>query len=147
MNSPTRGLRSVLLLFAVGLSLALLAPFANAAEGGITYEHESEAAFAKQLTGRQIQSAIINKRVRTVRLTLKDGRHVLAKYPKHHEPQTLAELKAKGATVTVLSKAQAEKAVHHRAHHKLRYIVGGIAVAVIVVVVVALLVYRRRQRD
>ncbi|HEY2570176.1 MAG TPA: hypothetical protein VGI27_01820 [Solirubrobacteraceae bacterium] len=147
MNSPTRALTSVLL--AVCVAFSLLAPAAIAAEATITYKHESEGEFAKQLAAKQIRSAIVNKRLRTLRLTLKDGTHVLAKYPKHQEPQTVAALKAHGATVSVLGKTGAEKEAKAKkpTHHKLRYIVGAVVIAVIVIVGAVLLVNRRRQRD
>jgi hypothetical protein len=147
MNRPTRAVASLLL--AVCVAISALAPAATAAEAKITYEHESEAAFAKQLAAKQIQSATINKRLRTVRLTLTDGRHVLARYPKHHAPQTAAQLKAHGVSVTVLSKKVAEKEAKAKkpTHHKIRYIVGGVVIVVIVIVGAVLLVNRRRQRD
>jgi hypothetical protein len=120
-----------------------------AAEVTIDYVPESEAAFAKQLAGRGIESVIVNKRLRSVRITLKDGSHVLAKYPKHEEPETVARLQAKGVSVTVLATKQAEKEAgkgkHH--HHKIRYIVGGVLIVVIVIVVGVLLFNRTRRRD
>lgn len=147
MNRPTRALTSMML--AVCVALFLLAPGAIAAEATITYKHESEAAFAQQLAAKQIRSAIVNKRLRTLRLTLKDGTHVLAKYPKHQEPQTVARLKARGVAVTVLAKTEAEKEAKAKkpSHHKIRYIVGAVVIAVIVIVGAVLLVNRRRQRD
>ncbi len=149
MNRPTRALTSLAL--ALCLALGLLAPAVLAAEGEgtIDYTPESEAAFQQQLNGRKIQSAIINKRLRSVRITLKDGTHVLAKYPKHQEPQTEARLKAHGATVTVLAKKEAEKEAGKKKgkHHKIRYIVGAVVIVVILIVGGVLLVNRRRGRD
>jgi ATP-dependent Zn protease len=142
----TPGSRTALALLALALTLAG-AP-ALAAEGTVKYEKESEAAFAQQLAKGEIQSASINKRLRTVRLTLKDGRHVLARYAAHEEPTVAKRLKAKHVPVTILGKAAAEKEAKKKpVHHKLRYIAGGILVAVIVVVGGVLLVNRRRQRD
>jgi hypothetical protein len=134
------------------LAFGLLAPGALAAEGegAIDYTHESEAAFEKQLGAHQIQSAIINKRLRSARVTLKDGTHVLARYPKHQEPQTIARLKASGATVTILAKKEAEKEAGKSKggkHHKIRYIVGAVVIVVILIVGGVLLVNRRRGRD
>lgn len=136
-------------MLAVCVALSLLAPGALAVDATISYKHESETKFAQQLAAKQIASAIVNKRLRTVRLTLKDGTHVLARYPKHQEPQTVARLKARGATVTVLAKQDAEKEAKAKkpTHHKIRYIVGAVVIAVIVIVGVVLLVNRRRQRD
>jgi hypothetical protein len=147
MNRPTRAITSMML--AVCVALCLLAPAAIAAEATITYTHESEGAFAQQLAAKQIQSAIVNKRVRTLRLTLKDGTHVLARYPAHQEPQTVAKLKAHGVAVSVLSKASAESEAKAKkpTHHKIRYIVGGVLIVVIVIAGGVVLVNRRRQRD
>jgi hypothetical protein len=142
MNRPTRALAGGLATLCL---LLLLPPGAGAA---ITYEHESEAAFAGQLNAKQIQSATINKRVRSVRLTLTDGRHVLARYPKHQGPATIAKLKAHGVPVTVLSTAEANKELKAQPkHHKIRYIVGAVVIAVIVIVGGVLLVNRRRRQD
>jgi small-conductance mechanosensitive channel len=140
------------LALALCLAFGLLAPGALAAEdeGAINYTQESEAAFQQQLNARKIHSAIINKRLRSVRITLNDGTHVLAKYPKHQEPQTVARLKAHGATVTVLAKKQAEKEAGKKKgkkHHKIRYIVGAVLIVVILLVGGVLLYRRRAGRD
>jgi hypothetical protein len=133
---------------AVCLALGLLAPAALAAEAKVDYTHESEAAFEQQLASKQIRSAIVNKRLRTVRVTLKNGTHVLGRYPKHQAPQTIARLQAQGATVTVLAKKQAEQEAGKKPkHHKIRYIAGGVLIVVILVVGAVLLVNRRRRRD
>jgi hypothetical protein len=127
--------------------LALAAPLA-AAQGAVSYRHESEAEYTQQLAGGQIASAIINKRLRTIRVTLKDGSHVLAKYPPRQEPRVVHELRAKGVHVSVLGKAQAvaeEKKLPKK--HKLRYIVGGVLIAIVVVVGGVLLYNRTRARD
>jgi hypothetical protein len=149
MNRATRALSTALLALISCLALALTGPMAYAAEGVITYQHESEADFAKQLAAHEVTAVTINKRVRTLRVTLSDGRHVLARYPKHEEPAVEARLKGKGVTVTVLSKALAEKQAAEKkpVHHKLRYIAGAVVIVVIVLVGVVLLLRRRRERD
>jgi hypothetical protein len=137
-------------LLAVCVALATLAPWvATAAEGTVSYTPESEAALTKQLDKHQVQSVVVNKRLRSLRVTLKDGTHVLVKYPKHDEPATIARLQAKGVSVTVLSTKQAEKDAHKgKSHgHKIRYIVGGVLVVVIVLVGGVLLYNRRGGRD
>lgn len=144
MSRASSRLRRGLVLL---VCLAVAAPMA-AAQGAVSYQHEGEAEYTQQLAGGQIASAIINKRLRTIRITLKDGRHVLAKYPPKQEPRVLSELKAKGVHVTVLGKAQAvaeEKKVPKK--HKLRYIVGGVLIAIVVVVGGVLLYNRTRARD
>jgi hypothetical protein len=146
VNRLTRALTGLAL--AVCLAVGLLAPAAPAAEAKVDYAHESEAAFEQQLASKQIRSAIVNKRLRTVRVTLKDGTHVLGRYPKHQAPQTIARLQAQGATVTVLAKKQAEQEAGKKPkHHKIRYIAGGVLIVVILVVGAVLLVNRRRRRD
>jgi hypothetical protein len=128
------------------LSLALLAPVASAAEATVKYTHESLKAYEQQLASGQIQNATFNKRVRSVHLTLKDGRHMLVKYAAHGEPALAAQLQAKGVPVTVLKPAEAAReAKKIPVHHKLRYIAGGILVAVIVIVAAVLLFDRRRK--
>jgi hypothetical protein len=141
---------AVALLLALSLSLCgLLGGVAMAAdEGAIVYTHESEAEFAKQLAAKEVESVIVNKRLRTLRATLTDGRHVLGSYPKHQEPATVARLKAHGATVTILTKQQASKeAKKGKSHRRIRYIVGGAVILVIVIAAAVLLVNRRRRRD
>jgi hypothetical protein len=128
------------------LSLALLVPLAGAAEGTVTYTHESLQAYEQQLASGQIQSATFNKRVRSLHLTLKDGRHMLVKYAARGEPALAAQLAAKRVPVTIEKPAEAAKeAKKTPVHHKLRYIAGGILIAVIVIVGAVLLVDRRRK--
>ncbi len=148
MNRPSRAFTSLAL--ALGLALLPLAGVASAAEEvKISYRHESEAEYQQQLSAKKIKSVIVNKRLRTLRVTLTDGTHVLASYPAHTEPQTVATLKAAGVPVGVLQKASAEKEAKTKkpVHHKIRYIAGGVVIAVIVIVVVVLLINRRRNRD
>jgi hypothetical protein len=128
------------------LALAILAPAAGAAESTTAYTHEGVKAFEQQLAGGQIQSATFNKRVRSLRLILKDGKHVLYRYPPKQEPALAAKLASKGVPVTVLKPAEAAKeAKKVPVHHKLRYIAGGILLAVIIIVGAVLLIDRRRK--
>jgi ATP-dependent Zn protease len=137
-----------------GLALALsltLGPLVSGAyaETPITYRHETEAEFEQQIAAKKIKTAEINKSLRTVRVTLDDGEHVLGKYPKHQVPQTIARLKAAGATVSVLSKKEGERqAAKGKKHkHKIRYIVGGVLIVLIVIGGAVWLIRRRRQID
>lgn len=152
MYRSTRVLARTTLTLLLAASLALsgvAGAVALAAEGTVSYTHESEADFAKQLAGKQVKSVEINKRLRSMRVTLADGSHVLARYPKKQEPQTVTRLEAHGVAVTVLAKKDAEKEAGAKkpAHHKIRYIVGGVVVLVIVIAVAVLLISRRRRRD
>jgi hypothetical protein len=120
-----------------------------AAEPVVHYQKETFQAYAQQLAAGQIRAATFNKRVRTIRLTLKDGRHMLVSYPAHKAPKLTVELKAKHVPVTVLKPAEAKKEAKEvgkkPVHHKLRYIAGGIVVVVIIVVGIVLLIDRRRK--
>jgi hypothetical protein len=112
----------------------------------VTYQKESEQEWKSQLGSGQIATVIINKRAQSLRTTLKDGRHVLANYPKHESPRVEAELRAAHVPFTVLSKAEAEKlAKKVPVHHKIRYIAGGILIGIIIVVG-GVLFFRRRMR-
>jgi hypothetical protein len=120
-----------------------------AAAGAATpvYEKESEPIWEQQLAARQIRSATINKFLQTVRTTLKDGRHVLFKYPKGQESRVRKQLAARHVRVTVLTHGQAvSEAKKKPRHHKLRYIVGGVVLGVIVLAGAVLLVKRWRMQ-
>jgi hypothetical protein len=119
---------------------------ATVAQGAVSYEKESLQEYEQQLAGGQISAVTINKFVRSLRITLKDGRHVLASYPKHEEPTVAAKLKSKGVPVTVLTpEAAQQEAKSKPVKHKLRYIAGGILIVVILIVGAVLLVFRRRR--
>jgi len=133
------------LLTLAALAAALLALTASSALGAV-YQIEHFSVFEAQLKAGQIHEATINRRLRTVRVTLNDGRHVLAQYAPHEEPKVKAELVARHVPVTVLSPSQAKKEHLKRGvHHKIRYIVGGVVIA-IVVIVGGVILYNRRKR-
>jgi hypothetical protein len=147
MVSAKRAVRLTPALLAC-LAIGLPAYARAADEGPVSYEKESEQAFRRQLAARQIAAATINKRIRTLRLTLKDGRHVKARYPAHTEPKVARELRHAHVKVSVLSKAQAEsEAKKAPRHHKIRYIVGGVVVALAVIAGAVFLLRRRRLQD
>ncbi len=135
------------LLAAIIAVLCLAVPTAAAAaEEGITYTNISLPAWEAKLNAHQIESVTINKFVRTLRTTLKDGSHVLAKYPKKNEHVFLAKLAAAHVPVGVLSNTQAKKEAKKKpAKHKIRYIVGGVIIVIIVIGVIVLLLRRRRM--
>jgi len=147
MNTSTRRLASALTALFLALALALAAA-AGAAEA-VHYTSESLAEYEKQLDAAEVQQATFNKKLRSIRLTLKDGRHVLVKYPKHAFHEEEAKLKAKHVAVAVLSKTEASKEAKASKpkHHKIRYIVGGAVIVVILLVGAVLLFRRRRERD
>jgi hypothetical protein len=144
-NTPRlRGIARLLPLAAILACLALLLPAAAVAEGA-TYTHESVAAYEKQLAAGEIASAKINKFVRHLDMTLKNGQHVLLVYPPKDEPTLLSQLQAKGITAEVLTPTVAKKEAKKPVKHKLRYIVGGILIVVVVIVGAVLVIDRRRK--
>ena len=138
--------RFVLCLICAAVAATVPSAVAAGAEGTITYKHESFSEYEKQLNAGQIQAVTINKRLRSVHVTLKDGSHVLAKYAAHEEPKVVAALQAKGITASIESKTQALKEATKPAKHKLRYIAAGILIVVVIVVGGVLLVDRKRKR-
>jgi hypothetical protein len=129
------------------LCLALAMPVAAlAAAATPTYVKESQQAYEAQLAKGEITAAVFNRRLRSLRLTLKNGEHVLYHYPKKGSPALESALKAKHVSFTVLAPADALKEVS-KPKHKLRYIAGGVLILVIVIVGVVLLVNRRRTGD
>jgi hypothetical protein len=153
MIRPTRVLQSRKIALSVAcLACACLLPAAAAQAAAapvVHYEKESLQAYEQQLAAGQIRAATFNKRIRSLRLTLKDGRHMLVSYAAHGEPKLAGQLKAKHVPVTVLKSAEAKKEAKEAGkkpvHHKLRYIAGGIVVGVIVLVGIVLLIDRRRK--
>jgi hypothetical protein len=111
----------------------------------ISYRSETLAEWEKQLAEGQIVAVTVNKRLRSLRTTLKSAQHVLAKYKAKGLPKAEASLTSRHVPVSVLTPTEAAKEVKP-VHHKLRYIVGGIAIVLIVVVVAVLVLDRRRKR-
>jgi cytochrome bd-type quinol oxidase subunit 1 len=127
--------------------LMLLAGAASAA-GVATYQPESFKTYEQQLASGQIQAVTVNKKLRSLRITLKDGSYALAKYGPKEEPKSVAALEAKHVPVTILTPTEAAKQVAKKpVHHKLRYIAGGIVVVVILIVGAVLYINRKRQSE
>jgi hypothetical protein len=144
---PSPAIKTLLSLACTSLGLVLAATPSPAAEGTVHFQKESVPEYEKQLAGSEIQAATFNKRVRSIHLTLKDGRHVLVRYGAHEEPKYAAQLRAKGIPVTILAPVQAAKEAKKPVKHKLRYIAGGILIVVVVVVGAVLLIDRKRKRS
>jgi hypothetical protein len=152
MIAETRAFSTAKLVLAIAVACTAVSvsPALAAAAAGtpISYEKESLAEYEQQLAGSQIASVAINKRLRSLRITLKDGRYVLAKYNKKELPKVEGALAAKHVSVSVLTPSQALGEVKAKpVHHKLRYIAGGGLIAVIVIVGTVLFVYRRRRAE
>jgi hypothetical protein len=149
MTAPTRA-RALRLVAGALVCLALVPPaVASAAEGAsIHYRDETLQAYEQQLQGGQVKSVTINKRLRSLRVTLKDGSHVKARYAAKGEPAQVAKLEAKHVPFEVLTPSEAEaEAKQVPRHHKLRYIAGGALLVAIVVVGGVLYVRRRREEE
>jgi hypothetical protein len=145
MIASTRALKKLApLLLALVLACASV-PAGALAEEAVHYTKEGMAEYEKQLSGGEVAAATFNKKIRSLHLTLKDGRHMLVKYAAHEEPKLAAQLQAKRVPVTVLKPAEADKEAKKPVHHKLRYIAGGVVIAIIVIVAIVLLVDRRRK--
>jgi hypothetical protein len=148
ITSTRPSLAAKVAAFLVLVACAALISAPTALAGPIVYQDESYAEFQQQLAAGQIQAVTINRRLGSLRTTLKDGRYVLAKYGRKGEPKALAALEAKHVPVTVLTLAQANSEVPKKAtHHKLRYIAGGILILLIVVVGAVLFMRSRREPD
>jgi ATP-dependent Zn protease len=140
-------------LIPAGVAAAAEGAEEGAAEGAattstptVTYTPESYSVYKQQLAAGQIKSVTINKRLRSLRVTLKDGRTVLAKYGKKERPQAEAALRAAHVKFAILTATQAKQEAKKPAKHKLRYIAGGILLVVIIVVGAVVLIRRRRAR-
>jgi len=133
------------------LCIVLAAPITAAgAAASPQYTKESQQAYEGQLKAGEIASATFNKRLRSLRLTLKNGEHVLYRYPKKGSKALQDALKAKHVPVTILkpSEAASEAKSSKKPGHKLRYIVGGVLLVVIVLAGLVLLFNRgRRARE
>jgi hypothetical protein len=145
-TTPTFFAQAAVFLAVVACAALISAPAALA--GPIAYQDESYAEFQQQLASGQIAAVTINKRLASLRTTLKDGRYVLAKYGHKEEPKVVAVLAAKHVPVTILTPAAAKLEVPKKAvHHKLRYIAGGVLILLLVVVGAVLVMRSRRRPD
>lgn len=134
-----------------GASLILAASAAGATsapKSGIHYTPEPLPTYEQQLAAGQIQAVTINTKVRALRLTLKDGRHVVVHYAPHQEKAVVAAIQARGlAVLTARGKPYKPPKPHH---HKIR--TKYVVIAVVVILIVAGLAWflirrRRRARD
>lgn len=105
------------------------------------FQPENMQQFRQQLASSQIHAVTFNKVAHTMHLSMNDHRHLLVSYPPLQYKAIVASLEGKNVPVAVEKHA---KAAPKPAHHKLRYIAGGILVLVIVIVLVVLLMGRRR---
>jgi hypothetical protein len=148
MNRQTRAFQGVFAVLCLALAVLAAPASVGAAEVVVHYTKESYPTFEAQLNGGQVSAVTFNKRIRSMRVTLKNGEHVLVVYPPHQAAAEIAKVEGKHVHVTVLTPTQAKKETPKvTAHHKLRYIAGGILILVIVVVGAVLYFNRKRKRD
>jgi hypothetical protein len=138
-------------LYALGLAstaailVALAVPAGSLAAAAVpTYTKESKQAYEEQLTKGQIVTAVFNKPVRSVRLTLRDGRHVLYIYPKKTSKELEAALAAKGVSVSQLQ-GTGKKKHKGSSKHTRRYVAIGIVVVLLLLGGGLMLARRRRM--
>ncbi len=153
MITTTRAsLTARIAVLAVSLACAsLLAGPVAARAATIDYTPESFAEYQQQLAAGKIKAVTINRRLRSLRVTLTDGRYVLAHYEPRGQKKVESLLKLHGVPVKLLTPAEAAKEVGPKklrakkpVKHKLRYIAAGVLVVVIIIVAAVLLIRRRR---
>jgi len=105
----------------------------------VHFHRESGAAFRKQLREGAIREATFNVLAHHLHLLMDSRRLMLVNYQPKEKPKIESELKAAGVTITV------EKASAAPAHHRLRYIIGGVLIVAILAVLTVLLLGRRRK--
>jgi hypothetical protein len=110
----------------------------------IHFERETVPALKAQLAHAQVHALSFHPASPTghVHVSLNDGRHMTVAYASTEQAQLLAVARQANTPVTI---AKAKTTVAKPAHHKLRYIAGGILVVVIIVVLAVLLIDRRRK--
>jgi hypothetical protein len=121
----------------LGLLAALAGPALAATV--VHFQHESYAALLAQVRKGEVHAVVLHPSGPKAHAALNDGGHVSAVYPPSEASKLGAEVRAHGGAFAIAtSKPKAP------AHHKLRYIAGGILIVVIVVVLTVLLIGRRR---
>jgi ATP-dependent Zn protease len=118
------------------LILTALAPAALAAA-----PRESVASFERHLSKGEVKAVSLHTAGHTFHITLKDGSKAIVPFPASSQQRLVDEVEAKGLTVKIAKVPPPS--------HKLRYIVGAIAVVAIVLFIagIVLLMRRRRMRE
>ncbi|HEX9481905.1 MAG TPA: hypothetical protein VF927_07370 [Solirubrobacteraceae bacterium] len=129
----------------VAMLVALALPAVGlAAAAKPTYTKESKQAYEAQLSKGEIAAAVFNKPVRSLRLTLKNGRHFLYTYPAKGSQLLEEQLVAKGVPVSKLGGSGKKQHNKATSKHTRRYIAIGILVLLLLVGGGVLLARRRR---
>jgi hypothetical protein len=139
--------RAFVTMLTCAFALAIAAAAVPAIAAAASEPEENQQVGEQQVASGQVVSATINKRLRRVHVTLKDGTKVFFRYQPHEEPKVAETLAKKHIKVTVLTPAAAKKeATKGKTKHKIRYIVGGVLIVIVVIVAAVLLIDRRRKR-
>lgn len=126
----------------LGASLAISASALAATV--IHFERESVPALKTQLSHAQVHALSFHPASPTghVHVSLNNGKHMTVAYASSEQAALLADAQQNKTSVTI---AKAKTTTAKPAHHKLRYIAGGILVLVIIVVLAVLLIDRRKK--
>jgi hypothetical protein len=110
----------------------------------VHFEPESVSALKTQENHAQVHALSFHpgKGTGHVHVSLDNGRHMTVAYATSEQAALLTVARENNTPVTI---AKAKTATAKPAHHKLRYIAGGILVLVIIVVLTVLLIDRRRK--
>ena len=129
---------AVVFLACVCLLLIASPAAAKKSKSKVKVGEETIQVYEQQLAGGQIVVAKFNPPKHTMRLTLKDGKHVRVVYAHGQEPKLREALKAKGVSLPAVPKPKIS--------HKKRYIAGAALVIVLILIVVGVVMISRRRR-
>ena len=147
MTRATRLSRVLVAAACAALLACSLAVSSAAAAGAVEpqgYKAESLARFEAQLKAGEVASVRFNPKLRSVRVVLKNGEHVLAHYQPHHQLKVAKAVRAAHLPALTINGKQVGTSNH--AGHKLRYIVGGALVVVVILVIAGIVMVMRRRR-
>jgi hypothetical protein len=110
----------------------------------IHFEPESVSVLKTQENHAQVHALSFHPGSPTghVHVSLDNGRHMTVAYASSEQAQLVTVARENNTPVTI---AKSKTATAKPAHHKLRYVAGGILVLVIIVVLAVLLIDRRRK--
>ena len=138
-NSISRPLlRPLAAVLCLALLLGTFAAPALAATR-VHFQRESYQALLVQIRHGEVHALVLHPQGYKAHASLDSGAHFTATYPPAEVAKLEALARAHNASFTV-----AKATPKATAHHKLRYIAGGILIVVILVVLAVLLVGRRR---
>jgi hypothetical protein len=141
MSRSSRGLGGGLLLVCLAIVMAVFVGSADAA--AVHFEKESVKAYEGELRHHEVHAVSFHPGTVTghLHISLNNGGHMTVAYAPSQQGALVAQARAANARVKV---AQLPRSKTATAHHKLRYIAGGILILAILVVLVVLLIGRRR---